>query len=232
MISEVLVNITKSHKGLYDKLVKEKMLELEDEIITAQTASSMRMKCLKIATNPLRFVDRTPKGKPTRDIKNAVVEMIDEKLDEIGSKEKCVLVCHFRDTVDMLDAHYQRKGYGTALLYGGTNGPIQKQIDAFVNDESCRLAIIHPESGGVGVDGFQQVCKYMIFVEPTSVPGQFIQTVDRLVRPGQRHVVTVWILKIVGTISPKMTRNMVRKAGDTQQVMQDKGSLLSELLDQ
>jgi SNF2 family DNA or RNA helicase len=221
-IVEVEVSLSPAHKKLYTKLVKERILILAEELIDATSASSLRQKCLRLVANPDRFSDTE------KQLDNWVTQAVDDKLEQIGEKEKVVLVGHFRETIEMLAKKYDY--LNPALMYGGTKGSQQKQIDKFISDDTCRMVIIHPDSGGVGVDGFQHVCRYMIFVEPTSVPGKFVQTTERLVRPGQQHVVTVWILKVLGTVSPKLTTDMFRKSYEAQQVTRDKTTMLSDLL--
>ncbi len=218
------VELSKTHKTLYKKLIKERFLELEEEIIDATTASSLRMKTLQIVTTPQRFSDYK--------IKNNVLTTVTDTLNSIGieHQEKCILVANFKGSIEMLMEEYSH--LNPAVLYGGTKGPAQVQIDKFVKDNTCRLAIINPVSGGAGVDGFQKVCKYMIYVEPTSVPGLFNQCTERLVRPGQEHVVTVWIVKALATVSPKLISNMLRKTGEAIEVNRDKSTMLAELLGQ
>ena len=74
------------------------------------------------------------------------------------------------------------------------------------------------------------MCRYVIFAEPVSVPGEFKQASARVHRPGQAKVVTIYILKALGTIAPKLTKNMLSKEGETKHVMRDKQSVLDELL--
>ena len=224
IIDYLPVTLDPTHLSLYKKLIKERFLELEEELIDATTAQSLRMKSLQMVTNPQRFKDAK--------IESSIVKTVTEKLDSIGieSKEKCVLVANFRHSIELLMETYAH--LNPAVLYGGTKGPRQAQVDKFVKDETCRLVIIHPESGGVGIDGFQLVCKYMIFVEPTSVPGLFKQSSERLVRPGQKHVVNIWIVKALATVSPALIRNMLRKEGEAQQVNCDRTTMLAELMGQ
>ena len=53
------------------------------------------------------------------------------------------------------------------------------------------------------------------------MPGDFRQCMDRILRSGQENLVNVYILKALGTISPKATVEMLRKAEEAQQVNQD-----------
>ena len=91
------------------------------------------------------------------------------------------------------------------------------------------MLIANPRAGGVGLN-LQSVCRYVIFAEPTSVPGEFKQASERVYRSGQTRVVSMWILKALGTISPKLTANMLEKERDIVETMRDKQSMLDELL--
>jgi SNF2 family DNA or RNA helicase len=207
------------HRTLYDKLVNERFLEVQGQIIDAVTAQSLRQKCLRIVTNPHEFADRPPP--------NVVLDTLEELAKSIGvEREKVVVFANFQESVRTIQRHFA--AYNPAVVYGGSDSV--KEKDKFLEDSSCRMAVMHPKSGGVGLDGMQNVCKYVVFAEPVSTPGDFDQAMRRVYRPGQKHAVVVYILKAIGTIAPSLTRNMLRKGRATVDVQQDRNTLLSELL--
>ena len=221
-IIEIPITLTKRHKALYDQLVRERFIELgTGEIIDALQAQSLRQKCLQMVTTPQHFTD----GKVT----NAVIDRLDELIDDTGIwTTKIVLFMNFRRSVEYLRDHYAE--YNPAIIYGG-KGNNAKEKNKFLTDDSCRLCICQTNSGGVGLN-LQSVSHTAIFVEPTSVPGAFKQAMERLRvgHPSQKHVVSIYIIKAMGTSSPKITRDMLAKEKTTLEVTRDRSTLLRELM--
>ena len=222
-IIEVPVTLDPTHHKLYKRLVTERFLEVKGEIIDATTAQSLRQKALKIVLNPQLFSDHP--------IRNEMLAMTDQLIDSVGIEhEKVLIFAHFQDTVKALAKYYAK--YNPALVYGGA-GNNNKEKDKFLKDPTCRMMIANAVSGGVGLN-LQSVCGTAIFVEPTSVPGTFKQALERLRvgHPSQKRVVSIYILKAIGTIAPRLTRSMLGKEKDFLAVTRDRQSMLSELLGQ
>ena len=216
-IIEVPVQLDPAHSKLYRKLVKERLLQLKDELIVATNAQALRQKCLQIVTCPELFTDHM-------NFKNQIVETCRSLIDGIEIKEtKVILFCNYQDSVRNLEQYFQ--DYNPALMYGASNS--EKNRKKFLNDDSCRMLIANPKSAGAGFN-FQEQCHNIIFAEPTGVPGDFQQCMDRVHRSGQKRLVNVWITKALGTISPKATQEMLRKEGEAQQVHFDKHSFIEE----
>lgn len=222
-IIQVPLRLHKDHQALYRKLVKERMLEVDGQIIDAVQAQSLRMKCLRMVANPQPFSDHI--------ISSAPLERLRELCDELGvaHREKLVVFAHFRSTIEMLVEALTADGLNPAVVYGGSRKH-QEQKRKFIEDPDCRVFIANPKSGGVGLDGLQHVCRYACFVEPTSVPGDFKQACERLHRKGQERMVTVYLLRVTGTIAPRLIDSMVDKERAILQVTTDSRSLLSALL--
>jgi SNF2 family DNA or RNA helicase len=70
----------------------------------------------------------------------------------------------------------------------------------------------------------------VVIAEPTSVPGQFTQASERVYRLGQKRHVTFFILRVRGTVWPKVVDAMRGKMRMGQVVTKDKTQMLSELL--
>jgi SNF2 family DNA or RNA helicase len=221
IIREVPVTLSPKHKALYDKLVRERFLEVDGEIISAVQQQSLRQKCLQIVTTPQHF--------GLTDIKeNNIITMVDTLLENIGLKdEKVILFAHYKRTTKFLSEYYEQ--YNPAVLYSDTKGSVSAQADKFKHDDTCRMLIAQPLSGGVGLN-FQEVCAYVIFVEPLSVPGTFKQSSERVHRPGQKKQVMFYIIKALGTVAPTLTASMLEKEGYAKIITRDRVSMLDELM--
>lgn len=214
---EIPVKLETPHLTLYKKLVRERLLEMGEEMIIADNAQALRQKCLQIVTCPDLFVEEMK-------FKNNILKAGEEILDGIDLKEtKVIMFANYQDSIRSLAKHFDK--HNPALMYGQSDS--DKNRKKFLNDDSCRLLIAHPRSAGAGFN-FQGVCHTLIFMEPTGVPGDLKQCMARVDRWGQKNLVNVYILKALGTISPKATQEMQRKEGEAQQAYKDVHSFLED----
>ena len=220
-IIEEEIELSDQHLKLYRKLIRERVLVTEEKKIVAVEAQALRQKALQIVLNPDVFTDEKIQ-------ENAIQEWLTEKLDSLGCEhvEKVVVFAHFNDSVEKIASWFPH--LNPALVYGKSN--TAKNVEKFLTDDTCRLMIAHPKSGGVGIDGLQEFCRYVIFVEPTTIPGEFNQALDRLLRRGQKHAVVCYVLRVLKTSWPKRVDQMRRKMKQISDVTMDKTALLDELL--
>ena len=222
-IIEVPVSLSTKHRKLYRDMTKERLIEKGDEIITAINDQEFRQRILQIVTCPELFVIE----EEIKKLDNKIREAMDTILDSVNCKfdQKVIIFANFRDTVSLYVNHLQGKGLNPAVINGGTKNAHQEKLK-FLNDPTCRVLVANPLSAGTGLDGLQHVCNNMIFLEPTGIPGQFQQCMDRIVRGGQQNPCTIYILKALGTVAPKATENMRRKSGEIAFVNADSASVL------
>lgn len=220
-VQQVPVILHPKHKALYDKLVEERMLEYKGELINAVQAASLRMKCLRIVTRPDVFTEEI--------FPNHVYETVDELIDSFGvtnpENTKLVMFANFVESVEGLAEHL--KDLNPALIYGRISNT-ERERKKFMADRTCRVVICHPKSGGAGFN-FQSVSDFVLFAEPTSVPGDFRQCFDRI-RAGQNRPTTIRILRVRGTVSPNLTRNMLRKESEASEVTMERNQLFAQLM--
>lgn len=218
-IQVVPVKLSTTHYGLYRRLLTQRVLEHNGKLINAIQAQALRQTALQLITTPQDYGEVT---------NNAVVDLVQELLHSVGveHKEKVVLFANYNRSVETLrDALTQ---YHPAVVYGpGTNNA--KEAERFKKDPACRVLIANPIAGGVGLT-LGGVSSTAIFVEPVSTPGQFDQACSRVMLVGQTEPVSVYILKVTGTISPSAISLMLRKGAEVKKVNNDAQSLLDELL--
>jgi hypothetical protein len=88
---------------------------------------------------------------------------------------------------------------------------------------------MNPTSGGVGVDGLQNVCHHMLFMEIPTVSKDFWQGVARLERPGQRFVTDVRIATALGTVQVHLRKKLVENDGLVNTVVPSLNDLRAQL---
>ncbi|MFM8441910.1 MAG: SNF2-related protein [Methylococcus sp.] len=167
IVTEIQVNLAKAHQELYTRLTRERVLELGDKVIDATTASSLYVKTQRMLLCPELFHDAENLG-PWK-VENTLITALDELIHSLGGR-KLLLFAWFTDSVRKLVMRYSH--LNPATLYGEVTGKEREQMkQRFIEDNSCRLMIANPRSGGVGVDMLQTVCSYVAFIEPIGVPG-------------------------------------------------------------
>lgn len=190
-----------AHLELYNRLAEERLLEYDNGmIIDAISASKLRASLQQIVVNWPYF------GQDER-LRPKILDLIDETMEEIGGR-KLVLVANFRRSNAYL--REQLKAYGAVAIYGDVGAKErQRALERFLQDDSCRLISLHPESAGFGLDGLQHVCSDMLVVEaPTTAP-PFHQVVARLDRDGQLCPINCRIAVAQKTVQVRMFRDLL-----------------------
>jgi len=135
------------------------------------------------------------------------------------SDEKLLLFAWHRTVVDKL--YEELAQFQPAKIYGGvTLEKREQEKERFINDENCKIMICNIQSGGTGIDGFQNVCCNVAFAEFASTSTDMEQAEDRLHRGGQDKPVSVYYLIAKGTIDEDMA-----------EVLDEKKKVLAKVLD-
>lgn len=216
------IDLEDLHYATYRRLVEEKLLIFEDNsLIDITEAAKVRHSCMRAIFDPA-FIKVDGEG--------AVLETTREMLEEIDlTKTKVLLCAYYQTTVESLVKAFEN--HGAVALYGKVTGSkAEAAKQRFLKDDSCRVMVINYESGGVGLDGLQDVCYTGISVEPTPIPGDFEQTLGRLARPGQTQGVNMWCLIATGTIYKKIVNERLRRQAAISQVVKQHGRMTKEEL--
>jgi SWI/SNF-related matrix-associated actin-dependent regulator 1 of chromatin subfamily A len=196
------------HMALYKLMAEEQLIELENGGKIDATSVSKLFTCMQqIILNWGHFA-----GDP--DKKPAGFDLLDHVLDEINAADKArgkklVIFANYRMTMKALTAHLQP--YGVRLVNSEVTPRQREQaIDAFINDPQCRTIAINPQSGGLGVDGLQDVSSDVLFLECPTSPIYFEQAVGRIYRTGQRHQPNVRIAVAEKTLQVRLHQMLLK----------------------
>lgn len=215
LIVDFEVELEERHINAYRRIMRERILELPDgSIINAINASALRQTALQGILNPKKLGVKGP---------SAILDAVDELVSEIDGK--VLVMAHYQESVALIAEKFKKKN--PAVINGLTNNPDAEKLK-FIEDPTCQMLIINYTSGGVGLDGLQSVCNYAIAAEPTGVPGDFDQAIDRLHRGGQLNNVTCYVLRVAGTYSATVTDQMRRKKTRNSEVV-SRNELQNEL---
>lgn len=70
----------------------------------------------------------------------------------------------------------------------------ERAISTFINDKGVKVFIGQIQAAGEGIDGLQNACSHVLFVEPSWVPAEMEQAIKRIHRIGQTKSVLVRFL--------------------------------------
>lgn len=149
--------------------------------------------------------------------------------DYLSSGSKLVIFAWHRSVVEDL-AEYL-KDYNPAVLYGGIGEKAREESKGkFIKDETCRVMVANITSGGVGIDGLQDVCSACCFVECSMTPADHWQAEDRLHRTGQKSAVNVYYLIAPGTVDDDAVSLLDRKTKNLSKVIDGHAPAETQLL--
>lgn len=190
-----------AHLKLYNQVAEEQLVELANGAqINAIGAQRLYQTAQQLVLNWAYFAQE-PKLRP------AGFELIMTVLEELQG-EKLMLVANYRMSVALLKDLLQP--YGAVAINGDMTYSAQMaSVARFTSDDKCQVVVMNPEAGGVGLDGLQEVCSELLFIECPTVPRQFHQPLARLDRTGQRKRVNCRFAVANRTVQVRMHKRLL-----------------------
>lgn len=210
--------LDRKHLALYHKLVEDKLLALPDGgKIDATQATALRHALGQVVMNWAHFSGddkKVPAG----------MDLIEETLEEIGDG-KLLVFANYRMTNRAICAKFEKK-YGAVGVFGDVS-PKQKDrnVARFLTDSSCRLAALQPQSGGVGIDGMQDVASEVLFIEPPITPKDLDQSLSRVWRAGQKNICNIRLGVAENTLQVKGVEDLIEKEEVVNPIQYNKAEL-------
>ena len=222
-----MYKLTSAHYKLYNDLVEEKLLELDDgEFLDGTTPERMIHTIQKIILCPSEYGGEK--------IVPAGLSLIDNFVSELGmeagSNEKLIIYSNYQATNEAVFEYVTKKLKLKAVLAYGKNGPKKnlKSLGQFLDDPQISVLVAHPISVGIGVN-CQHVCRAVLFLETPLTANTYTQALGRVLREGQKRKIIVWIACARKTIQVALRRNIANKEDAAQLIMKTKRTLRSAL---
>jgi SNF2 family DNA or RNA helicase len=222
-ISEIEYDLASHHLKLYRQIVDQQLVVLESGgAIDASTPQKLYFALQQVILGYAKFAQ-------DESLVPAGFGVLDQTLEEIGDA-KLVVFANYKASVRITVEHLQKKGVDVVQVNGDVSAKDKDAaIERFKTVPECRVIVLNPLSGGVGVDGLQNVAWNMLFLEiPTNAKG-FWQAVKRLERPGQLKICSVRIATAVGTIQARLRKQLVENDGLINQVVPSLNDLRAAL---
>lgn len=195
-----------AQRNLYKDIVNLSLDNLQEAGITVKNAMDQIIKQQQVTTNCGMF----PQCKH-----NPKFEWIRDWLED-NEGETLVVFSKFATTAKALQK-YLNKG---VLYIGEMSGTDRlKAKNQFVQHPAeTRLIIGTIGALGTGVDGLQQVCRNVVFLDRDWTPGINEQAEDRVNRSGQVGMTNIWILHMEKSIDEYVDQIQGKKAQDIEEV--------------
>lgn len=199
-------------RELYDRMLKESLVQVEDRIVEAETAAALTQKLSQMASGVLYETGiEEPEGydpdsdddlvKVTRvhHIHDHKVDMLKTIVDELQGENLLVSYQH-RSSLDRL-----LKAFPKATKWDKTG-----KSKAPWNAGKIPMLLMHPRSGAHG-NNLQKGGHFIVFFDIPWSREQFVQLIGRLDRQGQEHPVTVICLVADDTIDETIAKSQAEK---------------------
>jgi SWI/SNF-related matrix-associated actin-dependent regulator of chromatin subfamily A-like protein 1 len=165
----------------------------------------------------------------TRGKMAGIIEWVENFLE---TDQKLVV---FAMHIEAQESLYRRFKGAARIVASDSHLVRQSNIDKFIKDAGCRLLVCSLLAGGTGVDGLQEVCNNVAFIELPWTPAQALQAEDRVQRIGQTDQVTAWYLLAENTIEEEIQAMLAAKQAVCDSVLDGSevrdGSIFNELID-
>lgn len=197
-------------EGEYDKDLQERIVDtqylLENNIkVSSSIEAAIRRQ--QLASNPQLFNEK---------LINVKFDWIMDWLD--GTDEKVVIFSKFAKTIEKLDEVLRNKGYSVVTLKQSMNSSLrQAAYDEFKLKRQVLLTTFGLTKEGV--DGLQQVCNYIIFIDREWTASDNEQAEKRIYRLGQTKQPIFYILQCVGTIDIRIEHVQLDKGHDAKELL-------------
>lgn len=136
----------------------------------------------------------------------------------VSSCDKIVIFAYHHSVIEKLEKELH--GFGYVSITGSTSQLIrQKSIDEFQKNDRVKVFIGQIQAAGEGIDGLQNVCSNILFIESSWVPGEVEQAIKRVHRLGQTKPVLVRFLVWADSIEEHMLRVALDKVKTIREIL-------------
>lgn len=136
----------------------------------------------------------------------AVLEILDE------SDEPVTIFCAHLQEIEQLKNAIERTGLLCSVISGEVSDK-KTEKEKFMSGET-KVILIQSKAGGVGLDGLQHVCSRIIYYNVDYGWAYYTQAIARILRDGQKNVVTIYRLICAGNYIDRAVYNSIDAQDD------------------
>lgn len=135
-----------------------------------------------------------------------VLELIDE------SSEPITIFCAHLQEIAQLKSAIEKTGLLCSVISGEIDDK-KTEKEKFLSGKT-RVIIIQAKAGGLGLDGLQDVCSRIIYYNVDYGWAYYTQAIARILRSGQKNVVTIYRLICAGNYIDRAVYNSIDAQDD------------------
>ena len=216
--------LSRDHLKLYDQLVEEQLLLLDDGTkIDATTAQRLYHAMQQIVVNYDYFSGDSTKRSTSYDLIDSVIEQTD---CDNPDKSKLIIWTIYKMSSRNILAYLKAQGHNAVGAYSEVNS--SKSFELFMSDRNTRILVAQPQSAGAGLNP-QSVCWESLTIETSTTPMLSRQANGRLDRVGQMHKPTMRYAVADKTIQVALLDKLFHADDLVQRVERTKSSLRDAL---
>lgn len=202
----------KKVEGEYDKELKMRVIDtagLLDQGIKVSNPIESATRRQQLCSNPQLF---DPK------LTNVKFDWIIDWLE--GTDEKVVIFSKYAKTIEKLKECLDKKKIPvSAVLRQQSSEKRSATIEFWKRNSKCQVLLGTFGILSEGVDGLQEFCRYVIFVDREWTRADNEQAEKRIARTGQTKQVFLYVLQGIGTIDIKVEKTQYDKGADAAMLL-------------
>lgn len=211
VISNVPLEMYPEQTKLYTQVRKLAIEELDKVGIMIPNAMTQLMKLQQLTTNPEGFGPEAYSGR------NIKFEWIQDLLLDNPSIKICVF-SKFKRAIQALNSLLGEKTCVT--IHGDIGANMREEMkQRFIRDNEVRVITGTIGAMSEGIDGLQQVCNTVVFLDRAWNPEENNQAIARVARMGQDRRVNVYMLDCIGTLDEYVDKVNVMKLEDIKELI-------------
>lgn len=214
VIGHIRVDLPERAQKMYEDFEKDMFLELETAEVEAMHAATLTQRCHQLANGAIYALDKDTAVKDWYVIHDAKVEALKEYIEELNG-ERAIITYTFKHDLARI-----RAVLPDAPVMGPTN------TETIVNEwmeGKHQFVLIHPQSGGHGVNNLQVGCKRVLFF---SLPwsgehnAQLIARVGPARRTGEKEPTIVHYIVANRTVDEAILMALERKETSQRELLE------------
>lgn len=214
------IHLDRAHMRMYKKFMRERVVELEDRLISARQEAKLLSLSSQMIVSPHLYSDSATK------VKNNLLAAVHQVRDMVGvnAEDKCIIFANYRTSVETIQSSIP----GAVSVYGGNSkAKNTANVKLFTGTSAkCTDIVINPQAGGVGLT--LPMATLVIFAEVPASYGIFEQALSRAIVGGKTKPTLVYLMRVLETTHAKSVTALLKGSEPVRLVNGDKRTLLSE----
>lgn len=192
------IDLPESVKTVYKTFKRDSFMQLESNTVTAPNAGALAGKLEQIA-NGFSYTDDDDSASDRQTITHHTkkIEWVAKRVADLSHDKKSVIVVYwYQADLEKLKILFP----GALTLTSVSKTQFDETLKKWQSKEGHKVMLMHPASGGHGVDGLQVSCHHQLWLAPCWSRDKWQQTQDRLWRQGQKNTVSIEVCVARNTI--------------------------------